>query len=43
MIKKRLHIDINKAMSICLRNGVKVMPVVDGRGFVIHVDDTMVL
>ncbi|WP_435263873.1 hypothetical protein [Tenacibaculum sp. nBUS_03] len=33
------RIDINKAMAICLRNGVKVYPVVKGRSFVIHVED----
>ena len=33
------HIDINTAMSICLRNGIKVYPVINGRMFQIEVDD----
>ncbi|CAL2084075.1 hypothetical protein [Tenacibaculum sp. 190524A02b] len=36
---KSVRIDINTAMSICIRNGVKVFPVVKGRGFVINVED----
>ncbi len=39
MMTKTYHININKAMAICLRNGVKVYPVVKGRAFVIHVED----
>ena len=35
---KELNIDINKAMSICIRNGVKVYPVPVGRMFAIEVD-----
>jgi len=38
MKMKELHIDINKAMSICIRNGVKVYPVPVGRLFAIEVD-----
>lgn len=38
MAIKELHIDINKAMSICIRNGYKVYPVPVGRQFVIEVD-----
>ena len=38
MAVKELHIDINKAMSICIRNGVKVYPVPVGRMFAIEVD-----
>ncbi len=38
-MKKNLRIDINKAMSICFRNGLKVEPVVTGKSFVIHVND----
>ena len=35
---KELHIDINTAMSICIRNGVKVYPVPVGRMFAVEVD-----
>ena len=35
---KELNIDINKAMSICIRNGVKVYPVPLGRLFAVEVD-----
>lgn len=38
MLKKDLHIDINKAMSICIRNGVKIYPVPVGKKFAIEVD-----
>jgi len=38
MQTKELNIDINKAMSICIRNGVKVYPVPVGRMFAIEVD-----
>jgi|TARA_R110000737_G_C14434205_1_gene460198 hypothetical protein len=38
MIVKELHIDINKAMSVCIRNGVKVYPVPVGRMFAVEVD-----
>lgn len=38
MAVKELHIDINKAMSICIRNGVKVYPVPVGRMFAVEVD-----
>ena len=31
--------DISKAMSICLRNGVTVYPVISGRMFKIEVND----
>lgn len=37
MITKDLHIDINTAMSICIRNGIKVYPVPVGRSFAIEV------
>lgn len=37
MAVKELHIDINKAMSVCIRNGVKVYPVPVGRSFAIEV------
>lgn len=39
MVVRELHIDINKAMSICIRNNVKVYPVPVGRQFVIEVDN----
>jgi len=39
MAVKELHIDINTAMSLCLRNGVKVYPVISGRKFKIQVDN----
>lgn len=39
MAVKELHIDINKAMSICIRNNVKVYPVPVGKQFVIEVDN----
>ena len=35
---KEVHIDINKAMSVCIRNGVKVYPVPVGRMFAIEVE-----
>lgn len=35
---KEIQLDINKAMSICIRNGVKVYPVPVGRLFAIEVD-----
>ena len=38
MIIKELHIDINKAMSICIRNGVRVYPVPVGKMFAVQVD-----
>lgn len=38
MAVKELHIDINKAMSICIRNGIKVYPVPIGRLFAVEVD-----
>ena len=37
MMKKEIHIDINKAMSICIRAGVKVYPVPVGRLFAVEV------
>ena len=37
-IVKEKHIDINSAMSICIRNGVKVYPVPVGRSFAVEVD-----
>ncbi|QOD60630.1 hypothetical protein H9I45_15020 [Polaribacter haliotis] len=37
-IVKEIQLDINKAMSICIRNGVKVYPVPVGRMFAIEVD-----
>lgn len=33
-----VNIDINKAMSVCIRNGVKIYPVPVGRQFVIEVE-----
>lgn len=39
MMMMKPRIDINSAMAICLRKGVKVYPVVVGRSFVIHVED----
>ena len=41
MAVKELHIDINKAMSICIRNGVRVYPVSVGRLFAIEVKKGM--
>lgn len=38
MIVKEVHIDINTAMSICIREGVKVYPVPIGKQFAIEVD-----
>tara|TARA_R110002012_G_scaffold294580_1_gene490780 strand:- start:245 stop:496 length:252 start_codon:yes stop_codon:yes gene_type:complete len=38
MIVKELNIDINKAMSICIRNGVRVYPVPVGKMFAVEVD-----
>tara|TARA_B100000809_G_C15112830_1_gene521266 strand:- start:356 stop:607 length:252 start_codon:yes stop_codon:yes gene_type:complete len=38
MMIKELQIDINKAMSICIRKGVKVYPIPVGRLFAIEVD-----
>lgn len=38
MKEKELHIDINKAMSICIRNGVRVYPVPIGKMFAVEVD-----
>ena len=35
---KNLQLDINKAMSICVRHGVKVYPVPVGKLFLIEVD-----
>jgi len=35
---KQLKIDINHAMSICIRNGLKVYPVPIGSRFAIEVD-----
>lgn len=37
MVTKELHIDINKAMSICLTNGYRVFPFVVGKSFKIKV------
>lgn len=34
---KELKIDVNKATSICLRNGYKVYPVIVGKKFAIEV------
>ena len=34
-----LQIDINTAMSICIRNGIRVYPVPSGRKFKIEVDN----
>jgi len=39
MNTKELHIDISKAMSICIKHGLKVYPVVSGRKFKIEVDN----
>ena len=39
MQTKKLQMDISKAMSICLRHGVTVYPVVSGRMFKIEVND----
>tara|TARA_R110002167_G_scaffold190638_1_gene392938 strand:+ start:11670 stop:11903 length:234 start_codon:yes stop_codon:yes gene_type:complete len=39
MQDKILKIDISKAMSICLRDGVRVYPIVSGRLFKIEVDN----
>ena len=39
METKKMQIDISKAMSICLRNGVKVYPKVSGRKFKVEVDN----
>ena len=36
-IGKEIQIDINKAMSICVRNGVKVYPVPSGKLFKVEV------
>ena len=36
---KELHIDISKAMSICIKHGLKVYPVPSGRMFKIEVDN----
>ena len=36
---KRLQMDISYAMSVCLRSGLKVYPVVTGRNFKIEIDD----
>ena len=38
MTMKALKIDINTAMSICIRNGVKVFPIPSGKKFKIQVD-----
>jgi len=38
IVVKELQLDINKAMSICVRNGVKVYPVPIGRLFAVEVD-----
>lgn len=37
MAVRELHIDINRAMSVCIRNGVKVYPVPVGRLFAVEV------
>ncbi len=34
-----MQLDISKAMSICLRHGVKVYPKVSGRRFKVEVDN----
>lgn len=39
METKTLQIDISRAMSICLRSGIKVYPVTSGRKFKIEVND----
>ena len=36
---KKLQLDISKAMSICIKNGLKVYPVAVGRRFKIEVDN----
>ena len=38
MKTREVHVDINKAMSVCIRNGVKVYPVPVGRMFAIEVE-----
>ncbi|TVZ55618.1 hypothetical protein OD91_0873 [Lutibacter sp. Hel_I_33_5] len=38
MAVRELHIDINKAMSICIRNGVKVSAVPVGKLFAVEVE-----
>jgi hypothetical protein len=35
---REVHVDINKAMSVCIRNGVKVYPVPVGSMFAIEVE-----
>ena len=39
MLNKKLQIDISKAMSICLRNGVKVYPVISDNKFKVEVNN----
>ena len=39
MKTKPFQIDISKAMSICIRAGIKVYPVPSGRRFKVEVDD----
>ena len=39
MIQKPIKIDINRAMVICLRHGIKVYPDVNGYKFNVCVDD----
>ncbi|MFD1292659.1 hypothetical protein ACFQ5N_02315 [Lutibacter holmesii] len=39
MKTKELHIDVSKAMAICIKHGLKVYPVASGRKFKIEVDN----
>jgi len=39
MPNKQLQLDISKAMGICIKHGLKVYPVANGRNFKIEVDD----
>lgn len=39
MIQKPIKMEINRAMVICLRHGIKVYPDVNGRHFNVVVDD----
>ena len=39
----KLHLDISKAISICIKNGLKVYPVAAGKRFKIEVDNNGVI
>jgi hypothetical protein len=43
MMDAKLHLDISKAISICISNGVRVYPVVSGRKYKIEVDNNGVV